>query len=192
MDSLAILTDKLYTMPSSIAAMNDKMKELAWLKKYGHLIETEKHVVQLNLVPTTPFLNFRPGDAEPDFDALSYALRVRGPYSLPSHQETFVAALPAARKLYGGRVVGCLPKKTAASHDALLAQFFVYHLTERERRHLWIPEACLHHWSRRPDGLLLDPKGRDQGTIIEIGGHYSVEHLRTAHAAWCHMRFKIW
>src|ERR1700722_3140205 len=75
MKSVGILTTALKTMTFAQAFINDGMHPEPWMKQYGHLVVTERHVIPLSMTPfEKPVLDYHPGDAEPDFWQLSYCL----------------------------------------------------------------------------------------------------------------------
>ena len=128
-----------------------------------------------------PLFRWEPGEAEPDFAALSR--RCSGRWSQPVERTSLYVASSRAGVLYGGSG-GRSPRLSEVSHDLSLAGLYLRHFRPNGHRVEWTSEASLIRMgygdqSRVPDALVTE---NGSSRAIELGGTYSSAKLEDFHA----------
>jgi len=158
-------------------------------------------LVQIQRVPAHPELpieapvtTWKPGDAAPDFGAVSYQLKRR--WILPTVSTVCIAATPTAVNRLGG-YGGRFPRQIERTHDIHMARVFLLYRQRRpESLSGWIFEEALrqqrgHTSERLPDVILQE---RANQMVIEFGGAYPKAKLEAFHG-YCKEKtfpYEIW
>ncbi len=141
-------------------------------------------------VPSTPMLcltepvfRWYPGDGEPDFDAVSYALqsRWRGLEERPTR--VYTATFQAA-SIFGGRGRTKYTKLTQATHDLHVTELYLLlRENEPETADTWVGEDLIAIDQRKFEKL-ADAELRENGRTsmyLEFGGRYGAREVRKKH-----------
>jgi hypothetical protein len=157
---------------------NPERAALRWLKSNTDIQHTS-FVIRAFRRPTEPVLVYSPGDPDPAYDRVSHLLMTRDADE-PRRQTIFVA-----------NKKGKLPHRSDALHQARLTDLYASMLLSEDKQvrrraeHCWVSERELKRrgWSRRgrrcPDALLLPLRGKGLGVVLDIGGKYTPEHLKS-------------
>lgn len=147
-------------------------------------------------IPTleAPVITWSAGEAEPNFGAVSYRLRVR--WNLPVRRVLAVIATEQAGHRFAGSG-GRVPRASEATHDLCLAAIYLRLRTAEPRRaKAWVSEATLYERgvgrnSRLPDAAIAT---RGKITVIEFGGAYPAAKVADFHG-FCAERdwgYELW
>jgi hypothetical protein len=128
-----------------------------------------------------PVLRWSPGDALPNFGAISWQLVRR--WKEPARRVTVWHATRYAAQQFGGRGRGRLKLPDQATHDLGVSQVYLYYLTHDAKRAVsWIGEDLLpsRRGEKHPDAIIQDePSGTK--LVIEFGGQYPAERVAAFH-----------
>jgi len=164
------------------------LEELA-VEKLLHL----RRVLSRPIEPlSAPLIVWRPGDVEPDFDALASKLHRRA--MKPAHMTTIVFAARRSVALFSP---GAMPtiKLTQMTHDLQVSEVFL-HYRRRGQKTAWLSEDHLPaNWPLRgqPDAVLCDSEG-DIVQGVEYGGDYPARRLIELHCGFSEIElsYEIW
>lgn len=176
-------------MPNTKAARRKllRMARDGWIER--HLINAHP------LLPLTqPLAAWRPGQREPDPDAVSKLCQERWSQAAKA-TEVFVAS-PLAASLFGSTARG-LPRREQWDHDLLLTSVYVHYQRHHARLAAgWLGEHSLPKAGYRikdPDAFLMGA-GRRILRVIESAGRYSpvqVENFHE-HCAERELPYELW
>lgn len=160
------------------------------------LIEMKPTMVHPELELIGPVLNWRPGDAEPDFGAVAYRLQSRWKETAVS--VVLVHATRIAVQMFGGFTGGRGPRPSEATHDLHLAHVFLrLQGTDPKLARRWCSESELYaegrgRNERLPDAVIRGRAGVPPIRIIEFGGAYAKAKLADFHRAMSGLRYEVW
>ena len=163
----------------------------AWLKRKeaeGLILLTELMLSPMIDV-SEPLLDYFPGSASPDFDALAWQTRSR--WKLPPQRAIVATATKKAKAFLGGSLGGRNVRIREATHDAHCAEIYL-NLLERDSQAAaaWVPEDSI---SRLETGFVPDAIIQQAETIlVEFAGSYSAAKLRTLHARYRTYRYQLY
>ena len=171
-------------------------RRLSQIEKQG-LIAKDHVLARPFLSLERPVLSWKPGDSDPDFEALAYHLRERW-RGLTYESVLVFFATQAAVNRFGGYMSGILDHPHEATHDLHHAELYVR--LKRDHPKLvsgWVSEAQLakkaEPFEVLPDAVLNDPTGAAR-LIIEFAGIYDARRLRRIHdyAANREVPYELW
>lgn len=155
------------------------------------------HVLAEPMLPLqAPVACWRPGEPEPDCDALGYALQSRWGDAPPRRVTVFVASKQAVYQ-YGGRGLGGLRQRLQATHDLHQAAVYLHYLrADPALAEAWVGEDMLGkagHGIKDPDALVMGRDGKPE-LVIEFGGRYDARRVRDfhKHCARFGLRYELW
>ena len=177
--------------PREIRRARQRMMTLAknaWLKPTTLLARP-----LLDLVG--PIFNWHPGRSDPDFSAVSRALRRR--WKLPARKvEVFLASHKAAAIL-GGTTFGLVKNLCQATHDLHVSEVFLFYREYlSDAATLWVGEDSVistRGAGKRPDAFLRDAQGRNL-RVVEFGGAYKADRVQALHEHCSNQQlpYEIW
>jgi hypothetical protein len=141
-----------------------------------------------------PVLVWTPGDAMPNFGAVSYRLQSR--WTEMPHPTTAAIATSLATRRFGGHIAGRKPRATEATHDIHLSQIYLSLLDHSPKTaKSWLNDDGLYKEGRGRNEKLPDAiirLGRGEELVIEFGGAYSKAKLGEFHEEMKHRAYEIW
>lgn len=130
-----------------------------------------------------PVLAWSPGQADPDFDAVSWALQSRWTKA-PRRIVVYFVTRRGANQ-YGGRLRGQIKQELQVSHDLGVAQVYLRLRAEQPDAALrWTGEDTLRTGRKRqkiPDAMLRPCSSHASPLVIEFGGAYDARRVRSFH-----------
>ena len=143
-----------------------------------------------------PELSWRPGDAEPDYGAVAWALQSRWTEG-PGAVWVFVGTKRSAG-LLGGRAVGKPKAPLQATHDLGVGEMYVRVMADRpDLLPRWIGEDVLkpHRKNQKlPDAVIADGPTAVPELVLEFGGAYDKRRVAAFHRD-CERRqvpYEVW
>jgi hypothetical protein len=164
------------------SAVRTARRRLAALVQAGLLVRV---FVQARPLPpiTGPVLSWQPGLPEPDFGPVAWKLEKRWTAG-PRETAAYLATRKCAN-LFGGKARGILKYPHQATHDLGVAAIYLYLLRQRpEAAKAWIGEDMLapeRSGEKLPDAVLASDPGQRPWLVLEFGGAYDINRLRTFH-----------
>jgi hypothetical protein len=199
---LETLTWRIRVAPSEQLRQAVGQGVRSWNRRCERLTQQQwiwSRVVVLPVISVVePLLSSWPGDAAPDFEALSWHVTHR--WTTAKRQSVrLLWASRNAEAIVGGKS-GAERQPLQVVHDLGMASVFFQrrrrasHETER-----WLSEDCFRVLAPRearvkvPDAVIVDREGRVQ-TAIEFAGCYSATRLRRLfqHCQRRRWRFELW
>ena len=139
-----------------------------------------RRVNYLEREATEPLCTWSPGEAPPNFDALSYRLERRAEAAAGRLSTVYQATSKAARATAGKPPL--YRHNLQLAHDLVTTSVYMRYLEKwPELSPQWRGEDFLGGTARRADAVLLDPAGRPH-RLIEVGGVYSPAKIASSHA----------
>ncbi len=142
-----------------------------------------------------PICSWKPGETDPDFEAVGYALQSRWTEP-PQHTPVFVATTKSVNQ-YGGRGRGGLQHRLQATHDLHLAAVYLRYLRlDPDSATRWVGEDLLGQAGFRikdPDAIVLGSDGKPDW-VVEFGGRYDARRVKEFHEH-CErfaLRYELW
>lgn len=166
-----------------------QLAEAGWLDCFREFVQPEVSLSE-------PLVRWRPGEPQPDFGPIAYALSLR--WRERGSLQWFAAATEAAARRFGG-YGGRRPRRSELTHDLHLSAVYLQ-LRQRapDRAAKWISEAELADRLPRGSGEKLPDAVIEEGdarTVVELGGSsYDAGKLEAFHA-YCEaaiMAYEIW
>ena len=143
-----------------------------------------------------PELSWSPGEPDPDFGAVAWALQSRwteGPGATPVYVGTKRSA-----GILGGRAVGQPKAPLQATHDLGVGEMFVRVLLDRpELLPRWVGEDVLKPYRKNqklPDAVIADGPAANPELVLEFGGAYDKRRVTAFHRD-CERRqvpYEVW
>lgn len=148
----------------------------------------------------SPVVTWNPGQAAPDFSAVSYRLKSRWTSSV--RPTTVYFATRRLVQLLGG-AGGTLDYPLQVTHDLHVAALYIrLRAQSPERAHMWQGEDRLRQGRKKGRGKVCDaalvevrPSGREcMVQAIEFGGSYAAERIRAFHRVMENRRlpYELW
>jgi hypothetical protein len=142
----------------------------------------------------TPVVQWIPGKADPDYDAVSYRLQSRWT-AAPRSTTVYIATRKAAYQFGGAG--GRLKHRLQATHDLHVSQVFIRFLHIAPRlAEAWAGEEIVAPTRREqklPDAMIREPDGAPT-LVVEFGGAYDAKRVRKFHED-CRrrsLRYQLW
>lgn len=172
------------------------------LRRLAHHHWLDLRSAHVRLVPPLekPLWQWAPGEARPNYGAISARLRRRWS-NQPNRSIQLVGLGATAAKCYGLRHRKRIGHPLQLGHDIALTEVF---LLFREQfsgdSYQWLGEDAATRWNLSdpragavPDALLLDDAGNTD-RAIELGGLYSPQRIATLHQAFStrEIGYEIW
>ena len=130
-----------------------------------------------------PLIRWRPGQPEPRFEAVAYALQNRWNGRPVRESAAFIATVQASQ-LYGGVQRGELKNRLQATHDlGVSAVWLTLRQNAPKLAASWCGEdllASTRRGQKLPDSFLLDAHG-NVAAAIEFGGSYDAQRVEAFH-----------
>jgi hypothetical protein len=180
--------------PDSEAGRTNAKRRLRELYERGFLARIR--VLSRPLLPLeAPVLRWKPGEAEPDFGAVSWRLQSR--WQEPARTVTAYLATKRAAHVFGGVTEGRLKNPAHATHDIHVGAVYLHLLrTAPALAAGWVGEdivAPTREGQKLPDSIVHDAAGTPK-FVIEFGGAYAADRVAAFHAD-CAARilpYEIW
>jgi hypothetical protein len=142
----------------------------------------EVHTINVQISnPAGPLFAWRPGDDEPDAEALARLSQMR--WQSPAAPTTVCVASRLAANLFGSTSAG-LPKVEHRNHDLLLAAVYIcYRLRCPNEAALWVGEHAIPKAGfqiKDPDAFLIGGQGQVI-RVIESAGRYRPCQIESFH-----------
>jgi hypothetical protein len=168
--------------PDSDSGRTNARRRLAELTEHELLTRTRVHARPL-LKLSLPLCRWKPGESDPDFNALAYQLHER--WREPLQTMTAYLATKRAAGIFGGVAQGRIKNPSQASHDIHLSGVYLHFLrTAPALAAGWVGEDVLAPSrvdQKLPDAILHDAEGRPR-LAIEFGGSYQAVRIAEFHA----------
>ena len=164
----------------SATGIANTRKRIKQLEDAGYIARVTSHI-HPELPLEAPLIVWRPGDPDPNFQAIAYQLKIRWNQAI---QPTliFIATQKAAR-VFGG-FGGKLHKPLQTTHDLHVGSIYLKLLqTDPEAAKAWISEeqfAPERRHQKLPDAVLQDASGAIV-LVIEFAGSYDAKHVERVH-----------
>jgi len=158
------------------------------------LLSAYRALAHPEILLKAPVLRWAPGEATPDFGAVSYRLQSR--WTKPFVSVACYMATKRAGRVIGGSG-GRRSRTSEQTHDIHLAGVFLhYRATAPELVCKWTSEAAILRdrdtkREKLPDAMIVDGETR---RIIEFGGSYGKEKIESFHD-YCineELPYEIW
>jgi hypothetical protein len=144
----------------------------------------------------TPVARWRPGSRTPEFGPIAWKLQSR--WTEPPCRTTIYFASKKAANHYGGRLRGEIKHDLQATHDLGVAQIYLHLFRNNpESAANWVGEDVLRLGRRGekiPDAVLVDGSSRSTRLVVEFGGAYDADRVRSfhRHCATGKLPYEIW